>query len=134
MSSPAILEPLARALAARTDVKLALLFGSHARGASHEGSDVDVAVIAPNVDRFELGAALTRALGCQVDVVPLDDPSVPLLEALIEDGIVVHEGAPGAGALWRSRTLAQLETDRPWYARMRDAWLDRVAREGLPRW
>lgn len=55
------------------------------------------------------------------------------LQKLLRDGIVVHEGTPGAGATWRSRTLAMLETDGPWYARMRDAWLLRVREKGLGR-
>jgi hypothetical protein len=62
--------------------------------------------------------------------VCLDTASIPLLEALIADGIVVHESRPGAGAFWRSRVLAQLETDRPWYRRQRDAWIQRVADTG----
>jgi predicted nucleotidyltransferase len=134
MAPPAILQPLARALACHPGVHLAILFGSHARGAARADSDVDVAVIASGVDRFELAAAIGRALGCEVDVVPLDEPSIPLLEQLVAHGIVAYEAKRGAGALWHSRALAQLETDRPWYARMRDAWLERVAREGLPRW
>jgi predicted nucleotidyltransferase len=133
-ASPIILAPLAHALANWPRVRLAILFGSHARGTAVPGSDLDVAVNAPGVDGLALAAALGRALGCEVDVVSLDDPGVPLLEELVREGVVVHEATPGAGALWRSRVLAQLETDRPWYARMRDAWLSRVASEGLPRW
>jgi hypothetical protein len=47
------------------------------------------------------------------------------------DGVVVYERTPGAGALFRSRTLAMLETDGPWYRRMRDAFLKRVANKGI---
>ncbi|MGH7296295.1 MAG: type VII toxin-antitoxin system MntA family adenylyltransferase antitoxin [Polyangiaceae bacterium] len=133
-SPSSITEPLARAIVTWPGVRLAILFGSHARGVAHPGSDVDVAVLAPGVDPLALAAGLGRALGCVVDVVSLADPGVPLLEELVRDGVVVHEAPPGAGAQWRSRALAQLETDRPWYARMRDAWLSRVASEGLPRW
>jgi hypothetical protein len=39
----------------------------------------------------------------------------------------VYERMPGAGALFRSRTMAMLETDLPWYERMRDAYLKRTA-------
>jgi hypothetical protein len=63
--------------------------------------------------------------------VRLEDAGIPLLQRLLRDGIVVHEGTRGAGATWRSRTLTLLETDRPWYARMRDAWLARVREKGL---
>jgi predicted nucleotidyltransferase len=113
------------------DVKLAIGFGSRARGSARPGSDYDLAVDAPAAVLGELGAALSVRLGLEVDLVRLDVATVPLLEALIADGIVVYEARPGAGALWRSRTLAQLETDRPWYRRQRDAWLEQVAERGF---
>jgi predicted nucleotidyltransferase len=121
------------ALAGRVDVRVAILFGSHARGTARADSDVDIAVDAPGVDVLSLGAALSRALEREVDIVPLEDATIPLQEHLVRDGIVVHEGYPGAGALWRSRTLTTLETDRPWFSRMCDAWLTRVKDRGLSR-
>jgi predicted nucleotidyltransferase len=120
-------------LAGRTDVRVAMLFGSRARGTARVDSDVDLAVEAPGVDLLTLGAELGGALDLEVDVVDLDyvNAPIPLLEHVLRDGIIVHEGRRGEGGLWRSQTLATLETDRPWYQRMRDAWLARVAREGL---
>ena len=122
-----------RALAGRSDVRVAVLFGSQARGTAGPGADVDVAVDAPDVDLLDLGAMLSMALDREVDVVDLEEATIPLLERLVSEGIVVHEGYRAAGALWRSRTLATLETDRPWYARMRDAWLTRVREKGFAR-
>jgi predicted nucleotidyltransferase len=137
MTSPSIVDTLAQALAlalaGRADVRVAVLFGSQARGTARLDSDVDVAVDAPGVDVLALGAMLACTLGREVDVVLLDDATIPLLEHLVRDGIVVHEGYPGAGALWRSHTLATLETDRPWLSRMCDAWLARVKDHGLTR-
>lgn len=118
-------------LSGRADVRVAVLFGSVARGGSRLDSDLDLAVDAPAVDLLALRATLTAALGREVDLVSLEDATIPLLEHLVRDGIVLHEGYPGAGALWRSRTLATLETDRPWFERMSDAWLARVAERGL---
>jgi predicted nucleotidyltransferase len=118
-------------LAGRNDVRVAVLFGSQARGTARPESDVDLAVVAEGVDLLTLGAELGGALELEVDVVDLADASIPLLEHLMRDGIVVHESHRGAGALWRSQTLTTLETDRPWYERMSEAWLARVAREGL---
>ena len=124
---------MAEVLAAFPEVRLALLFGSEARGTAGRDSDVDVAVDAPPTALGQVAAALSSRLGAEVDVVRLDTASIPLLEALIADGIVLHESRPGAGALWRSRVLAQLETDRPWYRRQRDAWIRRVAEHGFSR-
>ncbi|AKT41666.1 type VII toxin-antitoxin system MntA family adenylyltransferase antitoxin [Chondromyces crocatus] len=133
MAHPDLLQRLRQTLAGRADVRVAVLFGSEARGTARPDSDVDVAVDAPGVDLLDLRAQLSCALDREVDVVALEEASIPLHEALIHDGVVVHEGYPGAGALWRSRTLAMLETDRPWYARMRDAWLTRVKEKGFAR-
>lgn len=115
------------------EVRLALLFGSEARGTAGPGSDVDIALEAPGASLGRVAAALGSRLGVEVDVVRLQDATIPLLEALIADGIVVYEATPAAGALWRSRALAQLETDRPWYRRQRDAWIKRVAEHGFAR-
>src|SRR5437867_1519226 len=113
---------LRAALAGRSDIFVAILFGSFARGASHEASDVDLAVLPKGIDRLTLAAELSALLSREVDVVSLDDPGVPLLGAVVREGVVVHEGRTGAAAQWRSRALIDLETDRPWFRRMRDAW------------
>jgi predicted nucleotidyltransferase len=112
-------------------VRLALLFGSRATTKNTASSDLDLAVDAPTEDLDRIGGVLASELGVEVDVVSLADVTIPLLEALVRDGIVVHEGKRGAGASWRTRALIDLETDRPWYARTRDAWLRRVATRGL---
>jgi len=131
VSAPDVCERISAALAGRVEVQLALLFGSAARGTAGPESDVDLAVLAPGVDRLTLAAELSDTVGREVDVVSLEDASVPLLIQLVRDAVVVHEGTAGAAARWRSRSLLALETDGPWYARMRDAWLARVAERGL---
>lgn len=123
---------LREALAAFPHARLGLLFGSHARGTADNHSDVDVAVQAPASEGPAIAAALSQACGREVDVVILDDPPIPLLDALIRDSAVIFEAVPGTGASWRSSTLSTLELDRPWYQRTSTAWLARVAREGLP--
>jgi predicted nucleotidyltransferase len=120
------------ALTGREDVHLAWLFGSRARGRARADSDVDVAVSGP-VDLLDLRAELTLALDLEVDVVSLEEATIPLLQALVRDGMVIHEGRRGAGARWRSQTLATLETDGPWYARMSEAWLRHLAEKGVSR-
>ena len=124
-----VVERLRRALADRRDVRLALLFGSVARGADRPGSDVDVAVDAPRVDHLALARDLSLALDREVSVVDLADPGYPLLAALVRDGVVIAEHAPSAAARWRTRAILSLETDRPWYERMRDAYLARLVQE-----
>src|SRR4051812_14341338 len=94
-----------RALAGRSDVRLAMLFGSQARGTARPDSDVDLAIDAPDAAPLELMAPLSVALGCEVDVVVLEDAGQPLLEAIPRDGVVVHESRRGAGAAWRANVL-----------------------------
>ena len=126
-----ILGGLRAALRDRPDVYVALLFSSFARGTAQSDSDVDVAILAPGVDGLTLRAQLTEKVGREVDVAPLETAGVPLLENVLRDGIVVHEGRAGAGAMFRSHALATLETDRSWFVRMRDSWLQRVAERGI---
>jgi predicted nucleotidyltransferase len=125
------LELVSRALALFQGVSLALVFGSVARSTARDDSDLDVAVAGTGVDVLDIAAALSQVVGRDVHVVRLEDASIPLLEEIIEHGLVAYEGRPGAAATWRSHVLSDLELDRPWYARQRDAWLKRVAADGI---
>lgn len=126
------LAPIRGVLARHAGVRFALLFGSVADGTAEEHSDVDLAVDAePGTDLVGLSADLTAAVGRESEVVLLGDAGVPLLEELLRDGVVVYERRPHAASRWRAQVLSDLEVDRPWYARMRDAWLRKVAERGL---
>lgn len=111
----------------RTDVRLALLFGSRAKGRSRPDSDADVAVLGRDLDLIQLASDLSCVAGVEIDVVSLKDPGYPLLNALLRDGIVLHEGERGAAATWRSRAWLEAETDRPGFERMRDSFLRHMA-------
>jgi predicted nucleotidyltransferase len=126
-ADPVLVATLRAALADRKDVKLALLFGSRARGRFRPDSDVDVAYLGKDVDPLELAGHLGLAARLEVQAVDIADPSYPLMKAVLRDGILLQQGEPGAGARWRSHAIAQLETDRPWFERMRDAYLRRLA-------
>ncbi len=118
-------------LADTPGLHLALLFGSRARGEAREDSDVDLAILGEGVDVLELARDLSLAVSAEVDVVDLGPAGYPLLRAVLRDGKPVYEGRRGSLGQWRSHTIAQLELDRPWYERMRDAFLERLA-EGSP--
>ncbi|MFZ5470292.1 MAG: type VII toxin-antitoxin system MntA family adenylyltransferase antitoxin [Myxococcota bacterium] len=126
-----MLEKLRAALRGRTDVKLALLFGSQATGRAQASSDVDVAVDAPGVDSYALAGELGRATGEEVHLVSLDAAGLPLVEALLRDGVLVHESRRGNAAAWRTRAILAMETDGASYDRMRRAFLARVAARGF---
>lgn len=130
MADPGLLAALAASLEREPSVELAILFGSQARGAPRLDSDVDVAVSGRGVDVLHLARVLSAAVGREVDVIRLERASIPMLGQLVRDGVTVYE-APGAAARWRTRALLELETDGPWYAKIRDAWLARVREQGV---
>lgn len=123
----AVAHLLRQALAGRTDVRLAILFGSTARGTDRPDSDVDVAVLGREIDPLALATDLTRAVHREVQVVDLDAVGFPMLQAIVRDGVVVAEHEKGCAARWRSHALVDLENDRPWFERMRDAYLDHLS-------
>ncbi len=126
-AAEALIETLGRALENRQDVRLAMLFGSRARGCARPSSDVDLAVEAPGVDLWTLAADLSQAVALEVDVVDLREAGYPLLKSVLRDGLLVHQGRRGALGSWRSQAISRVELDRPWFERMRDGFLRRLA-------
>lgn len=89
---------------------------------------VDLAVqVAEDYDLAALSSRLSLAVGREVGIISLRDPGVPMIEELLRDAIVVHEGEYGAGATWRSRAWLDREIDLPWYERMLAAKLADLA-------
>jgi predicted nucleotidyltransferase len=70
-----LISDLQRAFRTEPNVRLAVLYGSAARGEDGEGSDIDVLVSFQHeegADTVRLATALRRRLGREVDVVSLD--------------------------------------------------------------
>lgn len=118
-----------------SEVRLALLFGSQARGVAGADADLDLAIEVfrgQSLDRLGLMAELREATGFATDLVDISQGQsvgYPLLNALNRDGIAVYEAERHAEAEFRTRALLQLSLDRPWYERMRNAYLDHLAAE-----
>lgn len=115
------------ALRERPEVRLAVLFGSRAEGRERAESDADIAVGGDALDCLDLARFLSLSLDLECDVVDLEAAGYPLKKTLLDRGRVVYERQHGDGAQWRSWTIAEVETDRPWFERMRDAFLHRLA-------
>lgn len=126
-----LVDVLRSAFLRHPEVRLALLFGSQTNGTATAESDVDLAVLGSAIDELRLAADLSQACHREVDVVALDNPSIVLLEEVVRDGMLLWEKEANAYCMWRSHALSTLEFDRPWYNRMRDAWLESVAEKGL---
>lgn len=115
------------------EVRLALVFGSRARGTAQAEADLDLAVETvrgAELDRLALMAELRSATGLDVDVVdvaPGQPVGYPLLNALNRDGRVIYEAERHAEAEFRTRALLLTSLDRPGYERMRNAYLAHLA-------
>ncbi len=91
-------DTLAEALAAETNVRLAVLFGSEARGDAGAASDLDVAVAGPDARELPLLALkLERATGRPVDLIALTTAPPLLRFQIARDGRVLVERQ---GYLW----------------------------------
>lgn len=82
-------------------VVFALLFGSHATGQAHGGSDVDIAVWADGpVDDWRLRGALPDA----VDLVDLTGAPEGLAGRVAMTGVVVLDDDPPRRIRWQAET------------------------------
>jgi predicted nucleotidyltransferase len=98
---------LREALASRTGVRLAVLFGSAARGTSRPRSDLDVGVLLERGQErlTDVEVVLARATGRRVEVVPLDSAPPLLRFEIARDGRVLLERTPHAWTDFRARAM-----------------------------
>lgn len=124
-----------RALISRSDARtwlgLAVLFGSRARGTTHEGSDVDVGVFpdarAPSLaEELALEEALCRSTGLEVDLVRLDGADAILRHRAAREGVVVFESRPGALARFAASAALEYLDLEPLLVEGRKRYLRRV--------
>jgi predicted nucleotidyltransferase len=83
---------LRQAVASFPEVKLAVLFGSTARGQARPKSDVDLGILLEpySVDlRFRVEADLGRAAAREVDVILLDDAPPLLRFEIAREGVLL---------------------------------------------
>jgi predicted nucleotidyltransferase len=100
MDLPVDVESLRRTLRDR-GVGFALVFGSHATGHAHEGSDVDLAVWAPGpIDDWRLRGAL----GEVVDLLDLTGAPDGLAGRVAMTGVVVLDDDPPRRIRWQADT------------------------------
>jgi len=89
-----MLERLKRQAAVWPELKLAVLFGSTARGQARPKSDVDLGILldpySPEL-RFQVEAELGRAAGRPVDVILLDDAPPLLRFEIAREGVLLFQ-------------------------------------------
>ena len=120
------------------DVLVAYIFGSVAKRQTHEGSDVDIAVLVsddamksdPLQFRLKLISDLTSALGrSDVDVVLLNEAPPLLAHRVLRDGNLVLERSAASRVQFQVSTVNRYLDTQP----MRDlylAYLKRDVQEG----
>lgn len=96
----------------KREARLAVLFGSRARGEAGPESDVDVAFV-PRVESMSLTeesrlqADLERVLGRPVDLVRLDRADLTLRWRIARDGVLIWSETPVGFSRFRARTASE---------------------------
>jgi predicted nucleotidyltransferase len=98
-------------------VVLAVLFGSVARGSERADSDVDIGIVPSRPltlrEQLDLGVALERALGREVDLVLLDRDASSLLCLEAAKGRPIFERHATAWSDFVTRALMTHDDVRP---------------------
>ena len=127
----AVQEKLSEVLSAFPGIRLAVLFGSMARGTERPDSDLDLAVQADHRLTLEQRMAITEALALAfnrpVDLIDLRTAGQPLLHEIVTGGVQVL----GARHLWGDlvyRNVMENEDFVPYQKRIlegrRRAWIN----------
>ena len=117
-----LLERLRQALARGPKLRLAILFGSRARGGARPDSDVDIAILPASSDlslmnENRLGAELERAAGAPVDMIRIDEAPAALRWRIARDGVVLLSEPAREASRFLARAgiehddVLELETD-----------------------
>ena len=112
--------------------RLAVLFGSHARGRARPDSDVDVGIVPvdpclPLTAELDLQGRLSRVAGIDVDLVRLDGDDLLLAREVALHGVALCEDRPGAFARFRASATSDWLDFESSLGPARDRWLARVA-------
>jgi len=106
---PALRDRITNVLAGGVRLRLAIAFGSRARGDAREDSDLDVAILPSEetltlADEAALAAALERAAGVPVDLVRIDHASEGLRWRIARDAVVLWADPPHEAPRFLART------------------------------
>jgi predicted nucleotidyltransferase len=127
----ATLAKLRDALSQIHGLRIGVLFGSHATGRSHPGSDYDIAILTehePSLrDELALATSLSEITGTQVDVVRLDKDEPLLQREIALSGVCLFEAEPGLWAAHRARAMSRWIDFDELVAPYRRRFLERLA-------
>jgi predicted nucleotidyltransferase len=124
-----LLDRLRERAASLPELKLAVLFGSTARGQARKGSDVDLGLlVAPDTreTRLKVLIELERAAGREVDPVFLNEAPPLLRFEISRDGVVLLEREEGLWIGFRARAMADWWDWAPYAKRIEEAAIRRL--------
>ena len=124
-----LLDRLRPCAAALPGVRLAVLFGSTARGQARKGSDVDLGILLdPDTSEARSRALLDfdRAAGREVDVVFLNEAPPLLRFEISRDGVLLHEQEKGLWTAFKVRAMVDWWDWSPYAKRIEDAAIRRL--------
>lgn len=101
-------ERLRQVAASWPEIRLAVLFGSMARGEGRPSSDVDIGLILEPYSaevRFRVDAQLGRAAGREVDTVLLDKAPPLLRFEVTRDGVLLFEREEGLWTAFQAKAM-----------------------------
>lgn len=136
-ASTELIDRLRQALQSGLKLRLALLFGSFARGTARPDSDVDIAILPMDADlslseELALQASLSSIARREVDLVRLDR-CYPLLRwRVAKEGIVVLANAPADETRFRARAGIEHAEFEPMVRKAGESFRRRLARDGEP--
>jgi predicted nucleotidyltransferase len=124
---------LRQTVASLPEVKLAVLFGSTARGKAGPRSDVDIGVLldpdTPDVRsrvEVDLGSAVRDR---EVDVIFLKDAPPLLRFEIARDGMVLHQDQDGLWTDFKARAMIDWWDWEPIGSRIETALIERLRRK-----
>ena len=123
------LEALRAALAGQPAAKLAVVFGSAARGRNGPVSDLDLALrLAPDTvaSRREVVDAARRAVRREIDIVDLDTAPPLLRFQIARDGLVLVEREPRSWARFKARAMTDWWDWAPTARKIHAAYIRRL--------
>ena len=135
MLSPPTITAARKAIGTGPPLRLAVIFGSVARGTARADSDVDIGIVPVDIDlslhdETRLQLSLEAALGRPVDLVRLDRASSLLLGECARDGKLLFEAKPGDFVIFRARATGEWLEFAPAYRRAAERFRQRLIQIG----
>ncbi len=124
------IEKLARLLEPLREIRLAVLFGSAARGATRANSDIDLGVLLEDgADLMTLSVSIERAATRRVDLLALDKAPPLLRFEIARNGVVLLEREAGAWSAFCARAMIDWWDWAPTARIMHDTMIMRLREE-----